>query len=529
MRKLLIYAVAVLIISMVASHCLAETDATATETDDAQATETDATETDDAQTTETDDAQATKTLPFLDVSDNAWYREAVGFVTGRGIFQGISDVTFAPDDTMTRGMFITALGRYAKIRFSNETAETGTIAYALVNLRDGPDTTYDIIIVLREGAVLEILGTSGDWYHVRCEEKVGYVRGDLIAFAEDVFTDVPTDSYYRHYVAWGNGSGIMTGISDTLFAPDAHVTRELICDALCNYAAATNMTLRTVSEPSAFDDDQDIRYKDSVYAFARAGIIYGRGDGIFDPTAYAMRAEVAAIFQRFNEAVSYNQAAENSTGEGGEYIFGTALAERAPAPDSYFDDAAFVGHSFVTGMEVQGVFPRSGYYGVSGSSAFRFPEQLFPIFDGDELREYGTIGEALAETDYRKIYIFFGTNELGSEEFHRDQFSRGMTTLINIIREALPNAQLYLISIAPVSRSCSQGSESYNRDNIILFNQIIRELSVEHKAVYLDIFSMMCDEDGYLPDADCVADGIHLRSFAKLEDYFRKHTINLLV
>lgn len=49
---------------------------------------------------------------FSDVAQEAWYAQAVGAVVSNGLFQGLEDGVFAPDETMTRGMVLTVLARY---------------------------------------------------------------------------------------------------------------------------------------------------------------------------------------------------------------------------------------------------------------------------------------------------------------------------------------------------------------------------------------------------------------------------------
>ena len=56
---------------------------------------------------------------FSDVSQNAWYASAVDFVYSRGLFAGTSTTTFSPNDLMSRGMFVTVLGRYASVSTSS--------------------------------------------------------------------------------------------------------------------------------------------------------------------------------------------------------------------------------------------------------------------------------------------------------------------------------------------------------------------------------------------------------------------------
>ena len=48
---------------------------------------------------------------FTDVSPKAWYYGAVEYAANAGLFSGTSATQFSPNSTMTRGMFITVLGR----------------------------------------------------------------------------------------------------------------------------------------------------------------------------------------------------------------------------------------------------------------------------------------------------------------------------------------------------------------------------------------------------------------------------------
>ncbi len=48
---------------------------------------------------------------FDDIKADSWYYEAVQFVVGNGILSGTSKNIFSPEETATRGMFVTALAR----------------------------------------------------------------------------------------------------------------------------------------------------------------------------------------------------------------------------------------------------------------------------------------------------------------------------------------------------------------------------------------------------------------------------------
>ncbi len=57
---------------------------------------------------------ASQTAGFADVPSDAWYAEAVQYCRENGLMAGISDTTFAPEDTLTRAMLVTILWRQAQ-------------------------------------------------------------------------------------------------------------------------------------------------------------------------------------------------------------------------------------------------------------------------------------------------------------------------------------------------------------------------------------------------------------------------------
>ncbi len=60
-------------------------------------------------------AWATRTMPAFTDMNNHWAKDNILFVVSRGLLNGTSDTTFSPNTGMTRGMFVTALGRLAGV------------------------------------------------------------------------------------------------------------------------------------------------------------------------------------------------------------------------------------------------------------------------------------------------------------------------------------------------------------------------------------------------------------------------------
>ncbi len=175
---------------------------------------------------------------FGDVSKSAWYYNAVQQAYENGWFKGTSEFEFSPNDTMTRGMFVTVLGRFAQA--------TGKTS--------------------------------------------------------NKFTDVPANAYYAEFVSWAFENGIVNGVSDTKFSPNSAITREQLAVMVYNYLKFKGADLEFNNNKIDFTDDSQLSSwaKDAVYYMQQTGIISGMPDGSFRPRGTATRAEVATILMNLN-------------------------------------------------------------------------------------------------------------------------------------------------------------------------------------------------------------------------------------
>ena len=78
-----------------------------------------------------------------------------------------------------------------------------------------------------------------------------------------------------------------------------------------------------------------------------------------------------------------------------------------------------------------------------------------------------------------------------------------------------------------MSKGCSESNKSVNRDNIIAFNDVLKQLCRDRQTYYLNAFDLLADTNGYLPDASCMSDGIHILGpqYQQLKDYLSTHVI----
>lgn len=177
---------------------------------------------------------------FADVVPALWYHEAIDFVLNRGLFEGVSDTSFAPDGGMTRAMFVTVLGRLAGI--------------------------------------------------------------DKDAYSGSSFSDVAVGTWFAPYVEWASKSGIVSGVGGGLFSPTKMITREEMAVILWRYQASVGKSV-SVGDGAAFaafpDSAQVSAWaRDAMKWAVERGVIAG-SDGKLLPGATATRAQVAQLIKNY--------------------------------------------------------------------------------------------------------------------------------------------------------------------------------------------------------------------------------------
>lgn len=156
------------------------------------------------------------------------------------LFVGNPDNTFTPDNTMTRAMFVTVLGRLAGV--------------------------------------------------------------DVTSFKSNKFKDVDSTAYYAPYVAWATQNNIVVGKTETSFAPEDPVTREQMCVLLQRYAKYAGISLKYTQRAIGFTDASNISdyAKEAVSIFEQAGVALSRPNTTgFNPKDNALRKEIAEMLILF--------------------------------------------------------------------------------------------------------------------------------------------------------------------------------------------------------------------------------------
>lgn len=179
-----------------------------------------------------------ETLPFADVSKNAWYYDGVYSAWQHGIMNGVGDNLFAPDAVSTRAQ----------------------VAAVLYRMAGSPD----------------------------------------VSGMTEPFDDV-SDSFWGHdAIVWAYNEGVVNGMTEHLFAPLQAVSRAQFVTMLYRYADSPDVTGQT--EPF-IDVANDIHWAyDAIVWAYNTGIVNGVTAHTFVPAGAVTRAQMAVILARYLQA-----------------------------------------------------------------------------------------------------------------------------------------------------------------------------------------------------------------------------------
>lgn len=176
---------------------------------------------------------------FIDTEH--WAKNYIEYSIEQGYFKGTSDTTFSPDDSMTRGMFVTVLGRYEQSKGN-------------INLND---------------------------------------------YKLSPFYDIAAEQYYTKSVLWAYENDIVEGMSSNTFAPNDFITREQAAVILNRYLKLDEKLSLNIT--TAYKDWKDVSEwaRDSVAATTQYGLFVGYNN-CFNPKANITRAEMAVLIARLD-------------------------------------------------------------------------------------------------------------------------------------------------------------------------------------------------------------------------------------
>ena len=167
-------------------------------------------------------------------------------------------------------------------------------------------------------------------------------------------------------------------------------------------------------------------------------------------------------------------------------------------------DAVFIGDSRTVGMMNSTDKPLATFICAVGLNIDTVLTST-DIVQGDGT--VGTLQQALSGREFGRVFISFGTNEMGWP--YIDTFEEHYTDMVKTIQSYQPNAEIYLIGILPLAQSQDYDGDAVNNENARTFTASIEKVANELGVHYLDCSEAVADEHGYLPE-EASPDGIHM-------------------
>ncbi|MBE6954547.1 MAG: hypothetical protein E7449_01375 [Ruminococcaceae bacterium] len=171
-------------------------------------------------------------LPYDDLVPGAWYYPHVRYAVSKKLFTGTAERQFSPEVAVSRAMIVQVLYNLA----GRPAVKTGT-----------------------------------------------------------AFEDVKPDDWYSEAVAWASSEGLVYGVSQTLFAPHAILSRQEMATIIWRYAGEPNSSAYL----GIYADASEIpTYAKTAFAWMTDNYLLRRTDRNIRPAQAASRAELASVLSQ---------------------------------------------------------------------------------------------------------------------------------------------------------------------------------------------------------------------------------------
>lgn len=210
-----------------------------------------------------------------------------------------------------------------------------------------------------------------------------------------------------------------------------------------------------------------------------------------------------------------------------------AVPESDAVSADYFDNTAFVGDSVslklsyyaaATGALGKAQFFTAGSLGAGNALWEVSDESVHPSYQGVKMLVEDCIANSGADT----VYIMLGMNDIGL--YGIDDTIENYKTLLGNIKAKAPNVNIVVQSMTPMTDTSTIIGEDLNNENIKIYNSRLQTLCQENGWAFVDVASVMYDEQGVNLNRDFCSDpdglGVHFTEAGceKWVEYLSTHT-----
>ncbi len=179
----------------------------------------------------------------------------------------------------------------------------------------------------------------------------------------------------------------------------------------------------------------------------------------------------------------------------------------APAGYEYFDNSVFLGDSVTLGLKNYAVKQRQkdnyflgnaqfiavGSYSVADTlTPIDSPNSIHSLYKGEITQSQ----DIIADMGVTRVFICLGLNDVGI--YSQTEYLNNYLFLINRIRKAVPDIQIAILSVTPLTLE-GERKVLYNA-KIDEYNNVLATFAVENGCYFVDVSTVLKDEEGYLAD-----------------------------
>lgn len=188
----------------------------------------------------------------------------------------------------------------------------------------------------------------------------------------------------------------------------------------------------------------------------------------------------------------------------------TASTVNGEAPYTFFDDTVFVGDSVSLKLNLYVSAQRKIDSTFMGTAQFLTPGSYGT---GNELKELGSensvhpsyngtemhLADAIEAMGAKKVFIMLGMNDIAV--YGNDGAVKNMETVLAQIKEKNPDTAIYVQSMTPIVGTAQTGS--LTNENLDIYNAGLKAMCEQNGYTYLDVASVMKDDEGNLKREYC--------------------------
>lgn len=247
-------------------------------------------------------------------SVNNWAHSGIDYAVDAGLFEGKPGGIFAPNEEMSRAMFVTVLCRLCDMFGVPETDGTeteGSYPTDMITTSDEPDEPTAPSEQNEAETPTESAGDTSEapeTSEIPEESEPSTDESTVPDGPVDVFNyyfkDVPSGKWYTEAVYRAAAAKLVMGKSADTFAPNEALTRAQLATLMYRFAelCGADMTVSAPLDTFADGDAVPSWASDALSWAVAAGLVTGTDNAgvlLLDPMGHATRAQVAAIVKRF--------------------------------------------------------------------------------------------------------------------------------------------------------------------------------------------------------------------------------------